>query len=162
MKIIFSDIHGSELNVSPGSVVIDKSSEIHTCVGCFGCWVKTPGKCVIKDGYEDVGAQLSKCDELVLVSRCTYGVTSPFVKNISDRAISYVHPYFETRNGELHHKRRYDNVIKVTAYFYGEDITEAEKETARRFVAANAVNYDGVLGEVKFFKSAEELRGVQL
>ena len=29
---------------------IDLSSlRIANCVGCFGCWTKTPGKCVIRD-----------------------------------------------------------------------------------------------------------------
>ena len=28
---------------------VDLSSlKISNCVGCFGCWVKTPGKCVIR------------------------------------------------------------------------------------------------------------------
>ena len=25
------------------------------CIGCFGCWLKTPGTCVIKDGFENMG-----------------------------------------------------------------------------------------------------------
>ena len=30
--------------------LIDLSGlQITNCVGCFGCWTKTPGKCVIRD-----------------------------------------------------------------------------------------------------------------
>ena len=84
------------------------------------------------------------------------------MKAVLDRAISYLHPDFVIRDGEMHHKRRYQNRLTVSAYFYGENITEAEKETARGLIAANAVNYDGTVGEIRFFESAEGLEKVIL
>ena len=30
--------------------VISDDGTIRPCIGCFGCWVKTPGQCVIHDG----------------------------------------------------------------------------------------------------------------
>ena len=116
---------------------------VQRCLGCFGCWVKTPGRCVIHDGYENTGIQLGKCTELILISQCCYGSVSPFVKAVLDRAISYLHPDFVLRKGQMHHKRRYQNVITLSAYFYGEHITESEKKTARKLLQSNAVNYDG-------------------
>ena len=79
-----------------------------------------------------------------------------------DRAISYIHPDFVIRKGEMHHKRRYDNVIQLTAYFYGENITDIEKETARNLMEANADNYDGMVKSVQFYQSVKELEGVTL
>ena len=38
--------------------VISDQETIQPCVGCFSCWNKTPGQCVIKDGYEHMGALL--------------------------------------------------------------------------------------------------------
>ena len=76
---------------------------------------------------------------------------------MQDRAISYIHPDFVIRKGEMYHKRRYPNVISLSAYFYGEHITEAEKETARGILAANADNYDGLVKNVCFYRTAEEL-----
>ncbi|WP_407654270.1 MULTISPECIES: hypothetical protein [Caproicibacterium] len=35
---------------------------------------------------------LSQCDELILISKCCYGGFSPFVKNVLDRSIPYIHP----------------------------------------------------------------------
>lgn len=162
MKLVLTDIERNNLNISSDVQVIENNSNIHNCMGCFQCWIKTPGKCVIMDGYEDIGVKLSRCTELVIVSQCVYGSTSPFIKNAMDRAISYVHPNFCYRNGEMHHKRRYNNRIKVSAYFYGENMTEAEKETARKLITANAVNFDGVVGQVVFLNSREELRGITL
>ena len=28
--------------------------EINSCLGCFACWNKTPGQCVIKDDMQEV------------------------------------------------------------------------------------------------------------
>ena len=60
----------------------------------------------------------------------------------------------------MHHKRRYKNIITLSAYFYDENITEIEKETAINLLKANAENYDGLIGDVYFYKTLEELRGV--
>ena len=105
---------------------------------------------------------MSKCTELIFVSRCYYGSVSPFVKTVQDRAISYIHPDFVIRKGEMHHKRRYDNVISLSAYFYGDNITDAEQKTARKILEANADNYDGRVKDIYFYRSAEELEGISL
>lgn len=162
MKLVLSDMESTRLNINGEKLIIENNGKIRNCIGCFGCWVNTPGKCVILDGYEEMGKYLSRCTELIIVSQCVYGSVSPFIKNVMDRAISYMHPNFCKRNNEMHHKRRYDNRIKVTAYFYGSNITEAEKETSRKLIRANAVNYDGEIGQIVFLSSKDELEALKL
>lgn len=162
MKLILTDVGQKDLRISDDMQVIGNNGDIHYCTGCFQCWVRTPGKCIIMDGYEDMGIKLSRCTELIIISQCVYGSVSPFVKNALDRSISYVHPDFCYRNGVLHHKRRYENRIKVSAYFYGEYMTEAEIETAYKLITANAMNFDGIVGQVVFLRSKDELRGITL
>lgn len=162
MKLVVSDLERDYLRVTGENEVIENNCKIHSCIGCFNCWVKTPGKCVILDGYEEIGKKLSLCTDLIIVSQCVYGSTSPFVKNVIDRAISYIHPNFCIRSGEMHHQRRYANKIKITAYFYGDNITVAEKESASKLIKANAVNYDGEVGQITFFRNRDELRGITL
>ena len=145
MKLIITDLEDFKASVEGDHKIIQPQGNIQNCIGCFGCWARTPGRCVIHDGYENTGIDMSKCTELIFVSRCCYGSVSPFVKTVQDRAISYIHPDFVMRRGEMHHKRRYDNVILLSAYYYGENITDAEKETARKILEANADNYDGIL-----------------
>lgn len=159
MKIIISDILNLPLQADGGLKILDSAVNLQHCIGCFGCWVKTPGQCVIKDEYADMGKLLSGCKDLVLVSRCTYGGFSPYVKNVLDRSICpYVSPYFVKRNNEFHHKRRYDNIINISAYFYEMDITEKEKATALRLVAAIALNFDAKLNGVYFNNSPDEVK----
>lgn len=162
MKLIITDLENFKIPVEGEHKIIRPQGNIRHCVGCFGCWTKTPGRCVIHDGYENTGIDMSKCRELIFVSKCYYGSVSPFVKTVQDRAISYIHPDFVLRRGEMHHKRRYDNEILLSAYFYGENITDAEKETARKILEANADNYDGQVKDVCFYNSAEELEGISL
>ena len=119
MKLIITDIEDFNIPVEGEYKLIKPQGNIRHCTGCFGCWIKTPGKCVISDGYENTGIDMGKCTELILISQCYYGSVSPFVKAVQDRAISYIHPDFVIRKGEMHHKRRYKNVISLSAYFYG-------------------------------------------
>lgn len=158
MKLLIHDLNDYEFkNLSDDIKIIEKKEPINNCIGCFGCWVKTPAKCVINDSYENMGEYFSKSDEIIIISKCVYGGFSPFVKNILDRSISYVHPYFKMRNNEMHHKRRYNNIIKLTVWFYGENITLEEKETANKLINANAINFDGVVKQISFVDSISEL-----
>ena len=159
MKLIITDIGMYPGRISKDDCVIS-SGNINPCRGCFGCWTRTPGACVINDDISDMGALLSRCDELVIVSRCYYGSYSPSVKCVLERCLPYVHPDFEIRNGKMRHKRRYTNSFEINAYFYGEDITEKDKETAVKLIRANAENLSAKAGSVTFFKEAWKIGGL--
>ncbi len=162
MKLVISDATNTNLNIEGANVLIENNGIIKPCRGCFACWIKTPGKCIIADGYEEMGKLLSQCTELIIVSECIYGSVSPFVKNVMDRSIPYIHPNFSIRNGEMHHKRRYSNIIKISSYFYGENITDAEKMTASKLIQANAVNFDGEAGQIEFLNNKCDLEEISL
>ena len=166
MKLIIHDLEPEQaLGLIPTDGHLSAIAAKNTgkaCIGCFGCWVKTPGRCVIADELQDMGKTLSRCSDLVLISRCCYGGFSPSVKRVMDRSIPYLHPCFTMKNDEMHHRRRYENHIKISVYFYGPDITDKEKETAEHLVRANCVNLDGEAGRIAFFHTAEELRGEAL
>lgn len=164
MKVIIHDLAKEEwdslIDLPKDATVISNNSKIKKCIGCFGCWLKTPGQCIIGDEYQKMGEILGKADELIIISKCTFGGFSSFVKNVLDRSISYILPYFEIRNKEMHHKARYKNHMKLTVLLYGEDITELEKNTARQLAAANAVNFMGTVEEVTFITDIKELQEV--
>jgi len=170
VKLLIHDLSKEDFNDLLGTIegeikIIDDNSTIHNCIGCFGCWIKKPGECVIADDYSNMGEYLSKCNELIIVSKCFYGGYSPFVKNIMDRSISYIHPYFEVRNNELHHRQRYENHFEMSVYFYGENISSKEKTTAEKLVKANALNLICDIKNLIFVKdinSIKELEGVTL
>ncbi len=169
MKLIIHDLTEEQLNSSgiaglPGQDYrLISSLEIDRyCIGCFSCWLKTPGRCIITDRFQQMGELLSEADELIIISKETFGGYSSTVKNVLDRSISYVEPFFEIRNGEMHHKERYHKSLKFSAVFYGDDITDAEEETSRKLVKANAVNLNGTIGFVRFVSPAELAKEVLL
>lgn len=136
--------------------IVSDNGTIKHCIGCFGCFVKTPGQCVIKDGYDNMGELGGRAEELIIISKCVYGTYSPFVRNVLDRLLSYIHPDFTRRNGEIHHKLRYNNRIKTKVYFYG-DVSNEEKTTGEKVVKANIINFNGIVEEIKFLKGWEEI-----
>lgn len=161
MKLIIHDLEDRKreklLPKQDDAIIISDDKSIKNCIGCFGCWIKTPGECVIKDKYSNIGELLSKCDEVIIISKCFYGGYSPFIKNVLDRSISYAHPYFEIRNGEMHHKHRYSNKFNLTVWFYGENISEQEKITAKNMVQANIVNFECGENTINFISEIENI-----
>lgn len=89
-----------------------------------------------------------------------YGGYSAFVKNVMDRNIGYLLPFFTVRKSEMHHADRYPNRLKMTVIGYGEDITEEETETFKNLVAANALNLNTQGYRVIMVKSPEEVKNV--
>ena len=167
MKLLIHDLNEEMLNhllpnINEDVLLVSDTGTAHHCIGCFGCWIKTPGACVIRDHYGDMGERLSKCNEVVIISQCFYGGFSPFVKKVMDRSISYIHPYFVIRNGEMHHRRRYQNQFALKVWFYGENITEKEKQTAQKLIRANAINLDSGNESVTFVRDVSQIKGVSL
>ena len=133
-----------------------KPENIHHCQGCFGCFVKNPGQCVIPDNYQNQGEKFAHCDELVIISECIYGGYSPDAKIQLDRCLPYLHADFAIVDNEMHHAMRYDHDPLVKVYFYGENITDREKKSAEKLLERNSRNLGFSKWEVNFYKNKEE------
>ncbi len=139
-----------------GWTVISDNGTIRPCIGCFSCWDRTPGQCVIKDGYDMMGSLIHHADEVTVISRLTWGGFSGFVKNVFDRSLGYVLPQLGPVGGESHHLKRYDEDKPVTFIFYGEGITDEQKSAAVRYVTAVCTNLRGSVKEVIFRETGEQ------
>lgn len=129
---------------------------VKPCAGCFGCWTKSPGQCVIPDRGRELCSLLARADKFTIVSRCHYGGFSPDVKAVLDRFIGHVLPWFRIIGGEMHHVPRYGQKITLVWHLYG-DNSEAERETALRLAAANARNMHAASHAVHSYASADDL-----
>ncbi|HIS69826.1 MAG TPA: flavodoxin family protein [Candidatus Gallacutalibacter stercoravium] len=112
---------------------------IANCTGCFGCWVKTPGKCVIRDDATKVYPLIAQSDRLIYVSRICYGSYDTVMKTMLERAIPIQQAFIRLYQGETHHEQR--DVVEKDAVViaYGAD-SEEEQEVFRRLVERNARN----------------------
>ena len=134
--------------------IISDENKIKNCTGCFCCWIKNPGRCILKDGYENLAELYSKAEKITIISKCCYGTYSPFVKNVLDRSIPYLLPFFKLKNNEMHHTIRYKRKLFLEVYFYGNDLTELEKNTAEKTVKANCVNLNVKKFNVSFLENS--------
>ena len=157
-RLIIYDIANETLTAENGDVYFSANPIVKPCGGCFGCWIKTPGKCVINDRCADIPSHIAQCDEMVYISPVVYGGYSENIKAVIDRSIPYILPYFRIVNGEMHHKMRYKKQLKITACFYGECDSE-ERQLAMSIVKANAINFGATSHDVVFYNTIEELKG---
>ena len=152
---IRESINQNKMIIDEDVSIICDSKKIKSCMGCFECWIKTPGKCKIRDGYESLGKLYSKAEHVTIISECFYGSYSPFVKNVLDRTIPYLLPFFKFKNKEMHHITRSKTKFDLNVYFYGKNLTQSEKAVAKEIVKANSVNLDVKNFEVSFLKIRE-------
>ena len=154
MKLVIHDLEPAQWEhfkrSYDGWTVVSDSGTIRSCTGCFSCWHRTPGQCVIKDGYDNMGYLVHHAEEVHIISCYTYGTISSFVKNVFDRSLGYVLPQFEIVNGESHHQKRYDEDKPFTFIFYGPELTEAEQESARRYALSACTNFRTHVKDVLF------------
>lgn len=157
-RLIIYDIQNETLTAKNDDILFSANPIVKPCMGCFGCWIKTPGRCVVNDRCRDIPLYIAKCDEMILISPVLFGGYSESIKAVIDRSIPYILPYFRIVDGEMHHKMRYKHAFKLKVYFYGECDSE-ERQIAESLVCANSVNFGAKNYEVKFFDGIEELRG---
>lgn len=104
------------------------------CVGCFGCWVKTPGECVIGDKMAQINRTFVNSDVVFYLSPVVFGQCSATIKSAVDRWLPNMLPFFETRpDGSTMHPSRYETYPKVVFIGYGDDLSENDAQLFVRF-----------------------------
>lgn len=156
MKLIMSDRPVS-LNLRDDSEIkyIDLSSlKIANCTGCFGCWTRTPGKCVMRDDATRVYPYIAASDTVLYVSRVKYGGYDVVMKRMLERAIPVQQAFIRIVKGETHHVQRAVVPKRATIVAYG-DIEPEERAIFERLVARNESNMCFESYEIRFVPEAE-------
>lgn len=140
MNLILSD-RSFDLPLSKQSVeFIDLSRlKISNCTGCYGCWTKTPGKCVIRDDAVKVYPKIAVSDRVLYVSKVKYGSYDTIMKTMLERAIPVQQAFIRLLHGETHHVQRAVVPKQATIIGYG-NISEEEKEIFTKLIGRNAKN----------------------
>lgn len=88
--------------------------KIHPCRGCLTCWVKTPGKCVIKDDMAELIQKFNESDIVVFATPVYFDNVTGIMKDFMDRLVPVIDPHFEKdEGGECVHNSRSENPPKV-------------------------------------------------
>jgi len=97
----------------PPQVINLEGLQIADCNGCFGCWTRTPGECVIRDDAPAVTARLAFADRIVFFCPEVFGGFAPELKRVIERSISLLLPFMRVYRGELHHPPRYNREYEL-------------------------------------------------
>lgn len=97
--------------------------EIKPCLGCFSCWNKTPGECVIKDDMSAVIEKLLWADVTIWSFPLYYFNVPGGLKNLIDRQLPMVLPFMVSGAESGSHPTRYNmsgkrSVLISTCGFY--------------------------------------------
>ncbi len=77
------------------------------CVGCWGCWVKTPGECVSRDASLEMDRAVIHADFVLWAAPLKMGFPAALLKMAMDKHLPLIHPYMVVERMEAHHRRRY-------------------------------------------------------
>jgi len=137
-----SEIVADELSgISYGAeTLLLHDSKIASCLGCFDCWVKTPGICIINDAGRDVAMKMVQSDLIVLLTPVTFGGYSSELKKAIDRQIPNVLPFFTKIDGEVHHKPRYERYTRLVGIGVLPSPDEESERLFEKLVGRNAIN----------------------
>ena len=156
MNLVLSDRHLDVFKEHHPTIrFIDLSQlNIANCVGCFGCWTRTPGKCVIRDDATEVYPQIAASNRILYVSRIRYGGYDTIMKTLLERSIPVQQAFIRLLDGETHHVQR--NVVpkKAVIIVYGYISTE-EQEIFRSLVERNAKNMSFESYRITFVTESE-------
>jgi multimeric flavodoxin WrbA len=101
-----------EMPISRGSLAY--------CMGCFGCWIKSPGECVIDDDIARINKAVISSDAVFYLCPIVFGQYSANIKSAIDRWLPNMLPFFITRkDGSTMHPPRYESYPKQVMIGYG-------------------------------------------
>jgi len=122
-------------------VMVLRNEKIAPCLGCFGCWLKTPGKCVINDAASDLPRKIIQSDLVFLLTPVTFGMYSSQLKKAMDRySCPLLLPFFQRVDGEVHHAKRYDKNPKLVALGVLPSPDEESENLFTTLVSRNGIN----------------------
>ncbi|MFC2079498.1 flavodoxin family protein [Candidatus Bipolaricaulota bacterium] len=129
--------------------------DIAPCIGCFGCWIKTPGECVIDDDGRDVARNIVGSDLVIYLSPIQFGGYSYELKKALDRSIGILSPFFRKVKREVHHKKRYSRYPNVAAFGWGKRPGDDEADIFENVVRRNAINMHASKSAVGILESGD-------
>lgn len=135
---------------------------IKPCRGCFSCWVKTPGRCVIVDDDQEAILRATAASDLVIwLTPITFGGYAPELKKALDRIIPILLPFFTKVRGETHHPLRYPRRRRLLVIGTQKQEDADSENVFRRLVGRNALNMGNVEATTLVFSGDVSLADIE-
>jgi multimeric flavodoxin WrbA len=144
------------MDVSDLSIINVKNQNIASCVGCFGCWIKTPGRCVIRDDATKIYPLIAKAERMLVISKIFLACYDLPMKRLIERSLPNQQPFIRIYKAETHHVQRRVCPKELVVLAYGA-LTVEEEELFRRWLQRNALNTMVEKLRIEFVKNQEEI-----
>lgn len=114
---------------------------IKKCIGCWSCWLKTPGECVMKDDIEQSYEAYINSDTVFLLMDTAQGFINHQAKAFIDRSIPHYLPYIILRDKECQHAKRYETYPDLVFYYDAKELTELEEQVVEDYLYRTAYQH---------------------
>jgi len=139
--------------------LVARELDVRACAGCFGCWTKHPGECVIDDDARDVAAKVIAAEVYAVVGPVRFGTYDWRMKRAMDRMIGLLLPFFTMVRGEVHHVQRYPRHPALVAIGTVERHDVPTERTFETLVERNAVNLHAPAHAVSVIAAEDDAAG---
>ncbi len=89
-----------------------RNFQLHDCIGCYTCWLKTPGICCFDDGIDEILKEYLAANIVIYASPVIMSFISALLKRVNDRMLPVVHPFLKLREDRMSHLLRYSHYPK--------------------------------------------------
>jgi len=101
-------LKGAQSQGAETETIYLKDKDIHSCVGCYTCWAKTPGICIFKDDMPELLEKVRDCDILVYATPLYNFNMTALLKAFQERLLPLLDPHL-VKSGDLYrHPQRYE------------------------------------------------------
>jgi len=101
-------LKGAQSQGAETETIYLKEKDIHSCVGCYTCWAKTPGVCVYKDDMPELLEKVRCCDIIVYATPLyNFNMTS-LMKAFQERLLPLLDPHLVKSGDAYRHPQRYE------------------------------------------------------
>jgi multimeric flavodoxin WrbA len=125
----------------PLEVVRLGDKPITACIGCWNCWLKNPGRCVMKDQMAEFYPAYVNSDTIILLMDTAQGFINHQAKAFLDRTIPHYNPYIEIVDGECHHVARYESYPDMVFHYNSEGLMNQEEQVIEDYLYRTAYHF---------------------
>ncbi len=124
----------------PQYKILDPAA-MNACIGCWSCWVKTPGRCIWRDALSTSYPEYINSDKVILLMDTAQGFINHSAKVFIDRTIPHYHPYIEIVDGECRHKARYERYPELHFYYNMQGLEPEEVQVIEDYLYRTADHF---------------------
>jgi multimeric flavodoxin WrbA len=123
------------------NVFVLRDLVIHNCIGCYGCWLKTPGRCIIDDVSRKITDLAARSSVWIFLTPVVYGGYSWYLKKAVDRMLPLFLPFFTKRDEETHHFMRCNNASSLIVFGATNYNNKESEDIFKSLVSRNSLNF---------------------